>query len=61
MTITSLSPYAPPQVGNWVAHSILQNTELEDRVETLQQFITIAKVTRVDTCTTSDVTLWCSS
>ena len=32
------------QVGNWVAHSILQYPELEERVEALQQFIIIAKV-----------------
>ena len=32
------------QVGNWVAHSILQFEVLEERVEVLQQFIAIAKV-----------------
>ena len=33
-----------PQVGNWVAHGILQFEELEERVEAIQQFILIAKV-----------------
>lgn len=33
------------QVGNWVVHSILQFEFLEERVEVLQQFISIAKVT----------------
>ena len=33
------------QVGNWVANSILQYEELEERVEAVQQFILIAKVT----------------
>ena len=32
------------QVGNWVASSILQYDVLEERIEVVQQFITIAKV-----------------
>ena len=34
------------QVGNWVAHSILQFDYLEERAEVIQQFIAIAKVTQ---------------
>lgn len=38
------------QVGNWVAHSILQFDYLEERAEVIQQFIAIAKVYNSSPC-----------